>query len=127
VSFYTDRILPYLVHMSMRQGTLAVYRQRLVSAAEGRILEVGVGSGLNLPYYGGRAGPVIGLDPSTRLLSVAVRTRTAAAFPVELLMGSAEAIPLEDKSIETVVTTWTLCTIPDVRRALSEMRQWPGH
>lgn len=84
---------------------------------------IGVGSGLNLPYYSRRAEQVIGLDPSAKLLSMAGRATKAAALRAELLKGSAEAIPLEDKSIETVVTTWTLCTIPDVRLALSEMRR----
>jgi len=123
VGFYEDRILPYLVHMSMRQGTLAVYRHRLVSAAEGRVLEIGVGSGLNLPHYGERAARIIGLDPSAKLLSMAERATRSVSLPVELLKGSAEAIPLDDKSVDTVVTTWTLCTIPSVTRALSEMRR----
>ena len=123
MSIYQDRVLPYLIHLSMRQGNLATYRQRLVWAAEGRILEIGVGSGHNFRYYSERADHVIGLDPSPKLLSMAretIRSR-ALPFPVELLQASAEAIPLRSGSLDTVVTTWTLCTIPNVTSALAEM------
>lgn len=123
VSFYQGRILPCLIHLSMRQRNLVAYRQRVIGAAEGRVLEIGVGSGLNLPLYTGRVAHVIGLDPSPRLLEMARKARDKAALPVELLEGSAEAIPLEDKSVDTVVTTWTLCTIPDAVCALGEMRR----
>ena len=123
MSIYQDRVLPYLIHFSMRQGNLATYRQRLVWAAEGRILEIGVGSGHNFRYYSERADHVIGLDPSPKLLSMARETIRSQAFPfpVELLQASAEAIPLRSGSLDTVVTTWTLCTIPNVTSALAEM------
>ncbi len=123
MSIYQDRVLPYLIHFSMRQGNLATYRQRLVWAAEGRILEIGVGSGHNFRYYSERANHVIGLDPSPKLLSMARETIRSQAFPfpVELLQASAEAIPLRSGSLDTVVTTWTLCTIPNVTSALAEM------
>ena len=123
MSIYQDRVLPYLIHLSMRQGNLATYRQRLLSAAEGRILEIGVGSGHNFRYYSERANHVIGLDPSPKLLSMARETIRSQAFlfPVELLQASAEAIPLRSGSLDTVVTTWTLCTIPNVTSALAEM------
>lgn len=123
MSFYQDRVLPHLIHLSMRQRNLLAYRQRVIPAAEGRVLEIGVGSGLNLPLYTGRAKRVIGLDPSPRLLAMAREASGGAAVPIELVEGSAEAIPLDDKSVDTVVTTWTLCTIPDAGRALGEMRR----
>lgn len=123
MSFYKDRIVPYLVDLSMRQATLAPYRRRLIPTAEGRILEIGVGSGVNLPLYSERAEHVIGLDPSPKLLSLARASARQATVPVELLKGSAEAIPLADECIDTVVTTWTLCTIPDAPRALAEVRR----
>ncbi len=84
------------------------------------MLEIGIGSGLNMPFYGTGAKELIGLDPSAQLLAMA---RRAAPFglPVEFIEGSAEAIPLDDASIDTVLTTWTLCSIPDAARALREM------
>jgi ubiquinone/menaquinone biosynthesis C-methylase UbiE len=121
--FYEDHILPHVIQVSMRQKHIAVYRHRLLSAAVGRVLEIGVGSGLNFPHYGESALSVIGLDPSPKLLSMAGRAITGVSLPVELLRGSAEAIPLPDESADTVVTTFTLCSIPDVAQALSEMHR----
>jgi ubiquinone/menaquinone biosynthesis C-methylase UbiE len=123
MSFYDDHVLPYLVHISMRQATFAAYRTRVASAARGRVLEVGVGSGLNLPFYAEGVQRVIGLDPSRKLLSMVRRHVEGISYAIELLEGSAEAIPLDDQSVDSVVTTWTLCTIPDVRAALGEMRR----
>jgi len=108
VGFYQDQIVPYLVQMSMRQESLAAYRHRVVSGAAGRILEIGIGSGLNLQHYGEKAQDVIGLDPSVKLLSMAAEAPKPKGLRVELVKGSAEVIPLEQDSIDTVLTTWTL-------------------
>jgi len=124
MAFYKERLLPYLVHWSMRQDTFSAYRRRVIPAAYGRVLEIGVGSGLNFALYGVAATRVIGLDPSRKLLSIAAASPQTDRRPsIELIEGSAEAIPLEDESIDSVVSTWTLCTIPDVRAALGEMRR----
>ncbi|GIK96250.1 MAG: methyltransferase [Alphaproteobacteria bacterium] len=123
MGFYQSRILPHFIHLAMRRGNLAAYRQRVISAAEGRVLEIGVGSGLNLPLYTDKAERVMGRDPSEKLLEMARTVSNRTTRPIELLEGSAEAIPLEGGSVDTVVTTWTLCTIPDVGRALAEMRR----
>ena len=123
MSFYQDQILPYLIHLSMRQRNLATYRSRVVSAAQGQVLEIGIGSGLNLPFYSAGVERVFGLDPSPKLLSMTRRAARQVSVPVELIESSAEAIPLDDSSVETVVTTWTLCSIPDASRALREMRR----
>jgi ubiquinone/menaquinone biosynthesis C-methylase UbiE len=123
MGFYQDRILPFLINLSMRQRNLAAYRSRVVPAAEGRVLEIGIGSGLNLPFYSPQVGEVIGLDPSPNLLAMARRIPRPNLENIELVEGSAEEIPLETASIDTVVTTWTLCSIPDVSRALREMRR----
>jgi ubiquinone/menaquinone biosynthesis C-methylase UbiE len=123
MGFYDDRILPTLIHVAMRQRNLAAYRRRVVPAAEGRVLEVGAGSGLNFPFYGSAVTEVVALEPSPRLAGMAEKTAADSGVPVEMLKASAEAIPLPDHSIDTVVTTWTLCSIPDVARALDEMRR----
>ena len=123
MGFYDERVLPYLVHLAMRQETFLAYRQRVVQDAHGRVLEIGVGSGLNLPLYGEKVRHVTGLDPSPRLLSMARRVQAGSRVPTELIEASAEAIPLENESIDTVVSTWTLCSIPDVLAALREMRR----
>jgi len=123
MGFYDERVLPYLVHLTMRQETFFAYRQRVVQDAHGRVLEIGVGSGLNLPLYGERVRQVTGLDPSPRLLSMARRAQAGSRVPFELIETSAEAIPLANESIDTVVSTWTLCSIPDALAALREMRR----
>jgi ubiquinone/menaquinone biosynthesis C-methylase UbiE len=123
MGFYQDQILPIVIHLAMRQKNLAAYRSRVVPAAEGRVLEIGIGSGLNLPFYSQKAEHVVGLDPSLKLLSMARRAARPSLGPVEFVEGSAEAIPLEDRSVDTVVTTWTLCSIPDAPGSLREMRR----
>jgi ubiquinone/menaquinone biosynthesis C-methylase UbiE len=123
MSFYEDRILPHLIQLAMRQNNLTAYRHRLLAAAEGRVLEIGVGSGLNFPHYGASVMCVIGIDPSPKLLSMAEIAAAGMSFPVELLRGSAEATPLRDETVDTLVTTWTLCSIPNVAQALLEMRR----
>src|SRR5579863_8354995 len=121
MGFYQDRILPLLIDLAMRQRNLAAYRNRVVPAAEGRVLEIGIGSGLNLPFYTQKAERVIGLDPSPKLLAMVRQAGRPISGLVELVEGSAEAIPLDDRSVDTVVTTWTLCTIPDAPGSLREM------
>ena len=123
MSFYNEHILPHVINLSMRNRELQPYRERVLSHAEGRVLEIGVGSGLNLPLYGTRVDKVLGLEPAARLLAMAQRMSGGCAQPVKLIAGSAEAIPVEDRSINTVVTTWTLCSIPDALGALKEMRR----
>jgi ubiquinone/menaquinone biosynthesis C-methylase UbiE len=123
MGFYQDQIVPHLINLAMRQQPLAAYRSRVVPAAEGRVLEIGIGSGFNLPFYSQKAEHVVGLDPSPKLLSMARQAARASSGPIELVEGSAAAIPLDDRSVDTVVTTWTLCSIPDVPRSLREMRR----
>jgi ubiquinone/menaquinone biosynthesis C-methylase UbiE len=123
MGFYQDRIVPHLVNLAMRNRHLLPYRDRVISAAEGRILEIGIGSGLNLPFYGPRAREILGLEPAPRLLAMAERAAGRTSLPVELIEGSAESIPFEDHSMDTVVTTWTLCTVPAAGQALGEMRR----
>lgn len=119
---YNDIILPKLCDLAMRNERLRPYRQRVIGAAEGRVLEIGSGSGLNLPFYGARVREILALEPSPNLLALA-RNAPQSAMPVRFIEASAEAIPLDDGSVDTVVTTWTLCTIPGAAAALSEMRR----
>jgi len=121
MGFYHDHIVPHLINLAMRQRLLQDYRERIAGLAEGCILEIGIGSGMNLPYYTARATRILGLEPHPRLLEMAsAKTNRGRAALIE---GSAESIPLEDASVDTVVTTWTLCSIPNVDAALREMRR----
>jgi ubiquinone/menaquinone biosynthesis C-methylase UbiE len=123
MGFYNDVVLPRLCDFAMRNKQFAPYRDRVVGAAEGRVLEVGVGSGLNLPFYRPGAQEILALEPCPKLVAMARRVPNAAGIPISFLEASAEAIPLDNRSIDTVVTTWTLCTIPDAASALAEMRR----
>ena len=123
MGFYEDRILPHLVNLTMRNRRLVPYRERVISAAEGRVLEIGVGSGLNLPLYPPRVREILGLEPASRLLAMSRGLASRLSLPVKFIEGSAETILLDDRSIDTVVTTWTLCTIPAVIQALHEVRR----
>ncbi len=99
-------------------------RQKVVPEAQGRVLEVGMGSALNLPFYDpSRVEHVWGLEPSEGMRRKAAPRLEAAPFPVEWLDLPGEEIPLEDDSADTVLLTYTLCTIPDFRAALAQMRR----
>lgn len=107
----------------MRQGQLQEYRRDLVPKAHGRVLEIGIGSGLNLPLYSVETEAILGLDPSEQLLAMAHRRATGIRVPTELIVGSASQLPVEDAAIDTIVMTWTLCSIADPITALREMRR----
>lgn len=96
MGFYNERVAPYLIALAMRQRNLAEYRHRLVPTAHGRVLEIGIGSGLNLPFYGAAVEHIFGLDPSSQLLAMAERRVRRMHEKVTLIEGAAEAIPLED-------------------------------
>jgi len=123
MGFYSKYVLPTLTDLAMRSHTLRPERARWVSLAKGAVLEIGVGSGLNLPMYGRDVRKLYALDPSEELLQIARSRAARAAFSVEFLCRPAEAIPLAHGSVDDVVTTWTLCTIPDPVAALQEMRR----
>jgi ubiquinone/menaquinone biosynthesis C-methylase UbiE len=123
MGFYSKWIIPRLIDLAMRNRRLGAYRRRTIEAARGFVLEIGVGSGLNLPLYGSAVDRVCALDPSPELLRVAEKRASDSAMPVSLLRASAEHLPFADASFDTVVTTWTLCSIPDPLMALSEMRR----
>jgi ubiquinone/menaquinone biosynthesis C-methylase UbiE len=123
MGFYQDHIVPPLINLAMRNKNLAAYRSRVVPAAEGRVLEIGIGSGLNLPFYSSSVEHLIELDPSPTLLAMARRAIGQGPSHIEFVEGSAEAIPLQNGTVDTVLTTWTLCSIPHAPRALREMHR----
>jgi ubiquinone/menaquinone biosynthesis C-methylase UbiE len=123
MGFYNNVILPRLCHLVMRNRSLVPYRERVIASAEGRVLEIGIGSGLNLPFYGPHVREIVGLEPAPRLIAMARQVAERIPMPVTFMEESAAAIPLDDNAVDTVVMTWTLCTIPQADRALSEMRR----
>jgi ubiquinone/menaquinone biosynthesis C-methylase UbiE len=123
MSFYETRILPYLLNVFMNTEGTRDERKRSLAGVNGAVLEVGFGSGLNLPYYPGTVTKVVGVDPSQTSAQLARKRIAAASFPVEFVGLSAEKLPIADASFDSVVSTFTLCTIPDVAGALREMRR----
>ena len=123
MSFYERRILPRLIHFGMGQKQLAPLREQLVAGARGRVLEIGIGSGLNLPFYPRELDLLLGLDPSRELLQMAKRRSSWVHFPVELSEGRAEDIPLDEGAVDQVVMSWTLCSVADPLQALAEVRR----
>ena len=124
MGWYDRYVLPQLINLSC--GTSPAMRQRakVIPRARGRVLELGIGSGLNLPFYDpDRVQRVFGLDPSTELWSLAQTRVGESPIELEFLEARAESVPLEDNSVDTVVVTYTLCTLPDVDVALAEVRR----
>ena len=106
MGFYQECILPWLIDLAMRNARLGAYRSRVVPAASGRVLEVGIGSGLNLPFYGRSVSEIVGIEPSPRLLKMTRRAGDRTSTPLKLIEGTAEAIPVDAQAIDTVVTTY---------------------
>jgi ubiquinone/menaquinone biosynthesis C-methylase UbiE len=123
LGLYDRWIVPRLTHLVMRNPRLVAYRERAVARARGEVVEIGMGSGLNLPFYGHNVRRVLGVEPSLPLARLARDSARKLPFPLEILVSSAEELPLPDASVDTAVTTWTLCTITDPLRALREVRR----
>jgi ubiquinone/menaquinone biosynthesis C-methylase UbiE len=123
MSFYESRILPHVINLAMNTKVLKEERTRCLQDLKGVVLEIGFGTGLNLPHYPSPVTKVVGVDPSERSAALAKKRIAAAHFPVETVGLSAETLPVPDESFETIVSTFTLCTIPDVSRALREVRR----
>ncbi|MCB1647726.1 MAG: class I SAM-dependent methyltransferase, partial [Pseudomonadales bacterium] len=122
MGFYDKYLLPKLLNLAMKAPEMTRLRKQLVPLATGRVLEIGVGSGLNLPFYD-KSVKVTGVDPSLELQHYARQVSEEAGLNIEFLSTTAEAIPLPDNSFDSAVVTWTLCTIPDAGAALLEIRR----
>ena len=124
MGFYAKYLLPRAVHFLCSAEPIRKQRGKIVSLAAGRVLEIGIGSGLNLPLYDSvRVQQVWGLDPSLELWALADETAAQVEFNLEFIKGDAAAIPLDRGSADTVLVTYTLCTVPDVVPALEEIRR----
>lgn len=124
MSFYERRILPWLLDVAMSAKPIIYQRKKVVPLAEGRVLEIGIGAGHNLEFYDpAKVTQVWGLEPSEEMRARALKRAKDIKFPLSFLDLKAEEIPLEDKAADTVLVTYTLCTIPDVVRALKGMRR----
>lgn len=120
-NLYNQHVLPRLIHYAMTRDEVTRLRAANVPAARGVVLDVGVGSGLNLPFYTGAVTKLYGVDRSPELLARARPLTATAPFPVDLLNQDADRLSLADACVDTVVITWSLCSISNTAGALSEM------
>jgi ubiquinone/menaquinone biosynthesis C-methylase UbiE len=123
MGIYNRFVLPHVIELAMRPKYFAPFRARAAGAARGRVLEVGIGSGLNLTSYPSTVESVEGIDLSGALLAMAATRVNTVHFPVHLTEAASESLPFDDRSFDTIVMTFTLCSIPDTIAALAEMRR----
>ena len=122
MGFYDRYVMPRFINCACATKPIMKQREKVVPRASGTVLEIGIGTGLNLPYYdASKVQRVIGLDPSEKSWDLAGERAAQLAFPVEFIGLPSETIPLEDDSVDTVVVTFSLCTIPDPVTALCGM------
>lgn len=122
MGFYENRVLPHLINCGCGNQVMTQQRQRVVPRAAGVVLEIGIGTGHNLPCYDpARVQRVIGIDPSEASWRLAGERAAQVTFPVEFLGLSGESIPLRDASVDCAVITFSLCTIPDPLSALQQV------
>jgi ubiquinone/menaquinone biosynthesis C-methylase UbiE len=124
MSFYGKYVVPRMINLCMKNPDMTRIRAELIPRARGVVLELGIGSGHNLPFYSADASRVYGVDPSLEGLKIARKRVEASPVPVELFPQSAEEpLPLADQSVDTAVITWSLCSIPDPLSALRQVRR----
>lgn len=123
MGFYEDRVLPRFVDVALGGRAFADLRARVASGLKGEVLEVGFGSGRNVPHYPSAVSRVRAVDPATYGRTLAAKRVAASPVPVEYVGLDGEELPLPDASVDHVLSTWTLCTIPGVDAALGEIRR----
>lgn len=124
MGFYDRHLLPHVLNCLCGMGIITEQRAKLVPLAEGRVLEIGIGTGLNLPFYdASRVTHICGVDPATEMHAMAKRQAAKISIPVETIALELEQIAAPSASFDTVVSTFTLCSIPDAVGALKEMRR----
>ncbi|NNF33795.1 MAG: class I SAM-dependent methyltransferase [Saprospiraceae bacterium] len=124
MGIYNKFILPRVTHAICGSSPVMKQRQKVVPLAEGRVLEIGVGSGHNIPFYSAdKVDHLFALDPSDEMLDIARRQMEQHDITTDYVQGGAEAIPLEDHSMDSIVITYTLCSIKELTSSFSEMRR----
>lgn len=124
MSFYDDKILPRLIDFACGMGQVMKTRAQVVPLAEGRVLEIGIGTGLNLSFYDAqKVSAIVGVDPAAQMQSLARQRAADIGIPVQMIALELGQIQAADASFDSIVCTFTLCTIPDPLAALLEMRR----
>lgn len=124
MNIWEEYFVPPFINLACGAKPIRYQRQKVVPKAKGEVLEVGFGSGLNMPYYNSdNVSRIFALEPSAGMRRRAAERVAASDIPVEFLDLPGEQIPLEDKSVDTVLITYTMCTIPDVMKALEGIKR----
>ncbi len=123
MGWYADRVLPRFTDLVMNRREFRPIRARVTAGLEGDVLEIGFGSGLNVPHYPAAVTRVRAVDPATLGRSLAAGRVASSPVPVEFVGLDGQELPLATASVDHVLSTWTLCTIPDVQRALGEVHR----
>lgn len=123
MSLWREKLWPSLCHKAMQAERHVRYRAKSVARAQGKVLEIGFGSGLNLEYFPDAVTHVTGIEPNPGLRKVAVKTMHEYLFPVTLLDMDAQRMGFDEGEFDTVVSTWTLCSIQNLDQALAEVRR----
>jgi len=123
MAFYRDRVLPRLINFMCGMKQSHVYRERACAGLNGRVVEIGFGSGLNIPFYPDAVTSVSAVEPADVAWKIAGKRLTTATIPIERSGLDGQSLPFEDDAFDSALSTWTLCTIPDVGAALREVRR----
>jgi len=123
MGFYLERVLPRIINVACNAKTLAPLRHRVCEGLTGDVVEIGFGSGLNVPHYPSTVTRVAAVEPSERAWGLAERRLAATAIPVQRSGLDGQSLPFADDSFDSALSSWTMCTIPDVAAALAELRR----
>jgi ubiquinone/menaquinone biosynthesis C-methylase UbiE len=123
MGFYTDRVLPHVINVVMNTKESRKIRQRVCSGLSGEVLEIGFGTGHNLPFLPAGVTRLLAVEPSGRSIDLAQKRIQAARVPIEIVGLDGQRLPVADASVDEVLCTWSLCTIPDATAALREVRR----
>ena len=124
MNLYDQHVLPHIIDFACGMGAELKTRAQFVPQAEGRVLEIGIGSGLNLSFYDpAKVSVIVGVDPSAAMQKLAQQRAAQISIPVEMIALELGQIQVADASFDSIVCTFTLCTIPDAMAALQEMRR----
>lgn len=121
MGLYSEKIFPVLLDWALSHPTYAAYRQEVLAEVHGEVLEIGFGTGLNLPHYPDRVEKVVTVDVNPGMNAIAQRRIQTSRMTVDLRVLNGESLPMAEHTFDSVVSTWTLCSIPQVEQALSEI------
>jgi ubiquinone/menaquinone biosynthesis C-methylase UbiE len=123
MTLWSDHVVPRLVDVLLRTDEVRGHRRRVITGLQGEVVEIGFGSGLNVPLYPAEVETVYAVDPSAVGRKLAAKRLEASRVPIRFVGLDGEDLPLDDESVDAALSTFTLCTIPDVKRALQELRR----